>query len=138
MRNNGNVPYLRLVGGMDFEKKRLDIPMESRGVLFERILTGNHPQGNTRILEAAFVKKWAEENARGLLENILATDPSDDVFDNLPKNQREWDVARVVAASIIQWLPTTVGCCFLEESFQRAGGNLHYELPVVKETVKLK
>lgn len=122
-------PQLKLVGGTDFEKDKLGIPRKHRGVLFARILEGQHPQENTRLLEEGFVNEWSEENQRDLLEMILCTEKDDPQRKFVPKTRREWEVAHLVAASIIQWLPTSVGCSFLGRAFKRGGGDFSYRLP---------
>ncbi len=129
-RPNDEEPFLRLVGGTDYEKKKLGIPVAHRGVMFSRILPGQHPQENTRLLEAGFVKEWSKECERYLLERLLNTDPDDPRRNFVPRNEREWEVAHLVAASIIQWLPTSVGCGFLDNAFRRGGGSFEYRLPI--------
>jgi len=124
-------PHLSIVGGTDFEAKKLGVSALNRGVLFSRILPGNHPQENTRLLEASFVEVWVMKNERCLLEQILATDRSDPSYDKIPKTEREWAVAHMVAASLIQWLPTAVGCSFLHEAFGKGGGTFKYTLPSI-------
>ncbi len=125
--------HLKLVGGIDYERLRLDIPTDCRGVLFERIFEGNHPQENTRRLEVGFVEEWAEKNKHALLQTILSTDSDDPQRKRLPVTAQEWQVAELVAASIIQWLPTSIGCAFLRDAFERGGGKFSYALPLVTE-----
>lgn len=123
-------PRLKLVGGTDFEAKKLGIPSQHRGVLFKRVLLKQHPQENTRLVEAGFAEEWSEWNKeRPFLEQILLTDENDPRRGCVPRNLREWEVAHLVAATVIQWLPTSVGCSFLQRAFQRGGGNLQYRLP---------
>ena len=112
------------------------IPPEHRGILFERVLQLFHPQENTRLLELAFAEMWAERNdeyRNNLLCSLLATDENDARRDFVPKTKREWQVARLVAATLVQWLPTSVGCSFLHEGFKRGGGKFSYELPPTSE-----
>lgn len=52
-----------------------------------------------------------------------------------PRTPREWEVAEFVAATIIQWLPTSVGCGFLKEAFTQGGGDVNYTLPEVDENI---
>lgn len=123
-------PHLKLVGGTDLEKEKLGIPPRYRGVLFTRVLPEQHPQENTRCVEVGFAKEWSKWNQeRSLLEQLLCTDESDPRRNYVPRNQREWEVAYLVAATIIQWLPTSVGCSFLHSAFKRGGGDLQYRLP---------
>jgi hypothetical protein len=122
--------HLKIVGGTDYERWKLGIPRDCRGVLFDRIVEGNHPQENTRLLEAAFVEEWAKRSDHCLLEGfILNTNATDPQVVFLPATVREWQVARLVAASVVQWLATQVGCGFLEAAFKRGGGTLSYTLP---------
>lgn len=112
-----------------FEK----IPPEQRGVLFERVLETFHPQENTRRLELAFAAEWASRNdprrCSPLLERLLDTDESDPRKGFVPMTEREWQVAHLIAATVIQWLPTSGGCAFLHDAFRRGGGKFEYHLP---------
>ena len=113
-------PQLKLVGGTDFEKKKLGIPSKHRGVLFIRVLKGHHPQENTRRLEAGFVEEWSiKNNDLRILESLLCTDKNDSRREFVPRTEREWEVAHLVAATVIQWLPTSVGCSFLRSAFRQ-------------------
>lgn len=108
------------------------IPQEHRGLGFERaVLVGLHPQENTRMLELAFALVWAEYNTgcKYQLESMMRGREDDPRIHAAPRTDREWEVASLVAASIIRWLPTSVGCCFLQEAFRRGGGSMGYELP---------
>lgn len=63
--------------------------------------------------EAAFLKKWRAENnrignQRGVLESILSERPND-----FPANLSQRDA--MVAATVITWLGTNCGQCFLHE-----------------------
>ena len=123
-------PHLKLVGGTDFEAKKLGIPPQHRGVLFARVLPKQHPQENTRCVEAGFAEEWSASNQeRPLLEQLLCTDEDDPRKNCVPRNQREWEVAHLVAATVIQWLPTSVGCSFLRSAFRRGNGDFRYRLP---------
>ncbi len=123
-------PQLRVVGGMDWEKGQLGIPPQNRGVRFTRVLEGHHPQDNTRKLELGFAKEWSDQNGDGeLLASLLLTDKDDPRRSAVPSTPREWEVARLVAATIIQWLPTSVGCSFLRGAFENGGGEFNYRLP---------
>ena len=111
------------------------IPPEYRGIRFERVLSSCHPQENTRMLELGFAITWALQNTGGKaqLNSILAAEVEDPRACAVPQTEREWEVAELVAASIIRWLPTSVGCCFLQEAFKRGGGSMSYELPNPKK-----
>ena len=122
-------PQLRLAGGTDYEKDKLGIPSRHRGVLFTRVLPGHHPQDNTRRLEAGFAEEWSERCKESLLERLLCTGENDPRREFVPRTEREWEVAHLVAASVIQWLPTSVGCSFLRSAFRRGGGDFKYRLP---------
>lgn len=122
-------PRLRLVGGTDFEANKLGVPLQHRGVLFKRVLKGHHPQDNTRRLEAGFAEEWSQWNKESLLESLLCTDLDDPRREFVPRTPREWEVAHLVAASVIQWLPTSVGCSFLRSAFRRGDGDFKYRLP---------
>ena len=113
------------------------IPEQHRGAMFERVLEAFHPQENTRRLELAFALIWAQRNSEmggNLLTHVLhgATISGEEPGPHasfLPQNKREWDVACMVAATVVQWLPTSAGCSFMAEAFRKAGGTLNWELP---------
>lgn len=113
------------------------VPVELRGASFQRTLEGFAMQENTRRIELALAILWAYRNSElggNLLTHILhgatiAGREPDLQADLLPKSEREWKVANVAAASVIQWLATSVGCAFLQQAFKSAGGKLSYELP---------
>ncbi len=107
------------------------VPIEHRGLLFERVLKDFHPQENTSMLELGFAIQWALCNtgANNQLFLNLAADHDDPRAYAVPKTKREWEVATLVAASIIRWLATSGGCCFLEAAFKRGGGSMTYTLP---------
>jgi hypothetical protein len=110
------------------------IPKEHRGILFERVLKAFHPQENTRRLELGFAETWAERNspeAGALLLSLLCADTNDPRAEFIPRSEREWQVAYLAAATIMQWLPTSVGCSFLAEAFRKGGGEFRYTLPNV-------
>lgn len=123
-------PHLRLVGGTDFEENKLGIPKQHRGILFRRVLEGSLIQANTRRVEAGFAEEWSERNKEApLLERLLCTGQSDPRQEFIPRTEREWQVAHLVVATVIQWLPTSMGCSFLQSAFQRGGGDFKYRLP---------
>jgi hypothetical protein len=113
------------------------IPPEHRSIEFERLMESVNPQENTRRIQLALALLWANRNAKdsdNLLTHILHgaamhnREPSPRT-DYLPKDKREWDVACLVAASLIQWLGTAAGSGFLRQAFRNAGGRLTVELP---------
>jgi hypothetical protein len=124
-------PLLKLVGGRDYEAKKLGVPAQHRGVLFTRVLPGQHPQENTRCVEAGFVEEWSERNKEDpFLEKLLsAAAEHDPRREFVPRTRRKWEIAHLAVATIIQWLPTSVGCSFLRSAFERGGGDLKYRLP---------
>ena len=108
--------------------------MEHRGILFERVFGECHPQKNTSQLEQSFALLWAQKNNESppLLQQKLALgDPDDPRREYIPRNLREWNIAYLVAATVIQWLPTAIGCSFLQEAFEKGGGTFKYTLPEV-------
>ena len=122
-------PQLTLVGGLEFEKNKLGVPLRYRGVRFARVLRECHPQGNTSRLEEGFAREWAERNESSLLERLLCTDENDPQRKFVPQTEREWEVAHLVAATVIQWLPTSIGCNFLRSAFKKGGGDFAYRMP---------
>src|SRR3989344_6397780 len=99
-----------------------EIPKEHRGILFERVFESFHPQENARRLELSFASLWAERNSEiggNLLPQLLSRDPTNP---RIPKTPREWDVAYFIAATLMQWLPTSIGCSFLANAFKNGGG----------------
>lgn len=119
----------RVVGGGDAENLLEKIPIECRGVGFNRVFPTVHMQENTCRLQTGFVRMWAEKYKESLLQSILRASDQDPQFARLPKTEREWEVAELVAATLIQWLPTTAGCGFLQHAFDRGGGSMKYKLP---------
>lgn len=123
----------------DFSAVLKKIPAKHRGILFERIF--RLPQRKARRLERAFVELWAKQNPEDY-ERLLVTllfpknfpaETRDPRARSLPRTAREWEVAYLVAATLIQWLPTTCGMAFLQEAFKNAGGKLECELPHVDD-----
>lgn len=113
------------------------IPEEHRGFFFERLLPAFHPQENTRRLKVTLAILWAQRNSEAggnLLTHILhghtiAGQGPSAQQEFLPQTEREWKIACLVAATLIQWIPTAVGCGFLREGFERAGGKITIEFP---------
>jgi hypothetical protein len=131
----GKLPIdgLGAVAQMELELEKILelVPKEHRGLCFERVMKTFHPQENTSMLELGFAVQWALENT-GMghrLNSTLAADSDDLRAYAAPQTAREWEVAELVAASVIRWLPTSSGCCFLQEAFKRGGGSMSYELP---------
>ena len=113
------------------------IPPEHQGILFQRLFEGFHPQENTRRIELALAAEWAERNSEiggNLLVHLLhphaasGKEPDPREADT-PQSKRELMVAQLVAATIVQWLGTSIGMGFLQTAFRNAGGKLSYELP---------
>jgi len=114
------------------------IPEAHRGISFERILQGFNPSEKTRLVEEAFARAWADRNdseKSPLLFYLLVSEEDTKRKDALPKTPREWDVAFLVAATIMQWLPTSAGCAFLDEAFKKGGGSINYTLPKTEESI---
>lgn len=126
---------LRVIAQQEIELEELlkRVPTEHRGVLFERVLPNLHPQESTRRLELAYAEEWAEENDprkhRPLLPSLLETHESDPRREFVPRTEREWQIACLVAATVIQFLPTSGGRSFQVSAFERGGGKLTYRLP---------
>lgn len=128
----------------DIDQQLAAVPEEHRGVMYERTFSYFNPQRNTQELQRALAILWARRNSE--TENLLVhllhphakggqePDPRQHMT---PQNEREWLVAQLVAATVIQWLGTAVGSAFLVEAFKRSGGELHYMLPLTKDTSRL-
>lgn len=114
-----------------------EIPPQHRGILFERVFSAFHPQENTHRLELAFAQVWAKRNDENefdsILPSLLYPNGNDSEVPHLPQTEHEWRIACRVAATLVQWLPTSVGCAFLREAFERGGGKFTYELPKIDE-----
>jgi len=121
---------------MELEELLPLIPLEYRGLRFERVLESCHPQEVTRRLELAFAIEWAERN-RGTshaLYTLLTADEDDPRKSSAPCTVREWEVVELAIATMVRWLPTAIGTSFLQAAFGRAGGSLSYILPdITKE-----
>ena len=129
--------HLKVVAGWEVELEEIfkKVSPEHRGVLFERVLKKFHPQENTRRLEKGFVEVWGELNDKvPMLTMLLHVGDQNPRESLLPKNEREWQIACLVAATVIQWLPTTIGCAFLRKAFERGGGEFSYKLPEISES----
>lgn len=80
---------------------------------------GRRPERcNNNPLEKIFAEEWQELNGSegrryGVLEYLLAEDP------NHPRGEMSQRDA-TVAATVIQWLGSSVGLCFLEGVSERA------------------
>lgn len=71
---------------------------------------------NDNPMEKVFAEAWVEMNmvvsGNGLLDHILAEDP------NKPKGEVSQRDA-TVAATVIQWLGSPVGQCFLRDAMEK-------------------
>jgi hypothetical protein len=125
----------------ELEKTFKLIPKQHRGVSFLRLFSQFHPYEDVRRVQLALAQVWAERNADPgghLLTYLLHAAAMNDVetgtrTEFLPGTEREWNVACLVAATIIQWLGSPVGNRFLSEAFQKAGGTLTTTYPKVDE-----
>ena len=82
---------------------------------------------NSNDIENAFSSHWKKENERvigisygeGILQNLFfdIVNKYNDIECMLEINNRD----RLVAATVIQWLGTNVGFCFLKETLSDAG-----------------
>ena len=113
------------------------VPLQHRGLLFERVVKSFSAQETTSMLELGFALEWAEMNreSRGdlILESLLLPNSTDPRKGDVPQNEREWRVAQLTASTLVQWLPTSVGTAFLWSAFRRGGGNFSYTLPTIKK-----
>lgn len=102
-----------------------------RGLYFERLFAANNPQEPTRRLELASALLWVEKNTHQhlLFSSLLTADSSNEKRGAIPQTEREWEIAELVAATLMQWIVTQNGTAFLQEAFRRAGGSLTYKLP---------
>jgi hypothetical protein len=110
------------------------IPPEHRGLKFERVLDTFAQIPNTSTRELAFATEWAWRNTEvpvKLLDSILAQIEPPIGRGKAPKTTRDWQVARTVSATIIQWLATREGRTFLEDASRRAGDSVTFStIPV--------
>lgn len=112
-----------------------DIPREYRGVLFERVLKGFAPFENRRKLELAFALVWADRNAASgdrLLASLLYPNGTQE-DERAPATAREWEVAHLTAATIMQWLGTPSGFGYLREAIEKNGGHFDCRPPLCDE-----
>jgi hypothetical protein len=116
------------------------IPNEHRGILFERVFEQFHPYKDIQLLERSFSLEWAKRNSEAggeLLFNLLYAETINDSCEHSPQHEslpdtvQEWDTAYLVAATLIQWLPTPAGCSFLRKCFE-AGGRTFHATPTPK------
>ena len=95
-----------------------------RGIRFRR--TKSHPR------EAAFQQAWEDENYVGVKYNgsretdflqYLFTEGSRNFFNReaYRRTQQITDRDRMIVATVIQWLASNVGFCFLERMLKSAG-----------------
>ncbi len=113
------------------------VPIQYRGLLFERVVKTFHAQEATSMLELGFALEWAEMNRESrsnpILESLLLPESGDPRKGDVPQNEREWQVAHLTASTLVQWLPTSVGTAFLWSCFKRGGGSFSYTLPTIKK-----
>lgn len=116
------------------------IPQEHRGLRFQRVFSNFNFSAKTSALEMGFAVVWAEQNSpngprhRPLLDSLMDCEADDPMKSRTPQSERDWQVAQLVAATLMQWLPTAIGTSFLEEAFRRGGASLTYTLPEIKDT----
>ena len=123
-------PHLEIVAGLDIEENNTGIPATHRGLRFMRTLKSLYPEDITTPVEEALARLWSDRNIRNsLLGQLLSADRDNPRRGLIPVTDREWDVAHLVAATLIQWLATQEGCWFLEEAFKKSGGELTFRLP---------
>lgn len=114
------------------------IPVNHRGLEFRRAYLKYHESDVSQKLELAFAREWAKRNTSTCSPAVLyslmadasnhASDP-DPRSHCIPKTEREWEVAELVAATIVQWLGTQNGTSMLIEAFESAGGTLKVGYP---------
>jgi hypothetical protein len=131
--DEADVPDLRVVGS-----PLIRIPQEHQGLSFSRVRPTVGPIEVSRMLELAFAEEWALSNGGRtsgpeVLYSLLSPDPDDAKQDLVPRTGREWLIAQMTAASVIQWLGTSVGTGFLHKAFNRAGGRIEVKYPKVDE-----
>lgn len=102
------------------------VPEEQRGLAFERTLSTFSPNEVSRRFELALAVEWARQNdaqrGKELLVSILCR--QSDSSKKYPHGFKKVDQRdKVVAASVIQWLGTALGECFLRDAFREAGGS---------------
>ncbi len=92
----------------------------NRGVKYER--TKFVPPDGTPNLEKIFAEAWEQENAeRDRVQGHF--------YENGRQTHRITRRDRMIVATIIQWLATNVGFCFLHKTLKKAG----YELkPILR------
>ena len=82
-------------------------------------------------IENALSSHWREENVKnyglnqgqGILQNLFFTATKNplSIFDGSYRIMKISNRDRLVAATVIQWLGTNVGFCFLSEALKKAG-----------------
>lgn len=89
-------------------------------------------------LENAFSEKWAKENkpdralnyGGGILQDLFYRPEAAGFKLFTPKRALEiTNRDRMVAATVVQWLGSNVGFCFLEECLKKAGYSIKYKKP---------
>lgn len=107
------------------------IPPEHRGLSLERTLDSSAPNDVSRRFELALATEWARLNdsSRGkeMLVGILCRESGSLQYPNGFRRVKRRD--QLVAASVIQWLGTRMGECFLRDAFRKAGGDCAITYP---------
>lgn len=105
-------------------------PNPNTGIRFERTLC----QDSVGRLEKSLLELWQRENenrvgvnfGNGLLQGLFCKRDDNGSMEEL---HTVTNSERMVAASVVQWLGTNVGRCFLEQAFNAAGWTLVIRAP---------
>ena len=103
------------------------VPPRNQGIHFEDLLLAdNEMRTDEQRVGRALAVLWARRNAENsFLCRLLANDTSSRSSE-IARTLREWDVAYLTAATIIQWIGTPDGMSFLKEAFASGGGSLEH------------
>ena len=117
------IPGIRAIA--EVEEVLSMVPQEHRGLSLARTLDSSAPNDISRKFELALAVEWARLNdsSRGkeVLVSILCRESDSLKYPNGFKRVKRRD--QIVASSVIQWLGTRMGECFLRDAFREAGGN---------------
>ena len=106
------------------------IPPAYRGLRFNRLVSTLGATEVTRLLEVSFATTWYEHNRYdNRFVRLLSPGAEDQKKGSAPRTEREWEVAELVAATLIQWLATPVGTALFFQAFRAAGGEITHKLP---------
>ncbi len=123
------IPGIKAIA--EVEEVLSKIPPEHRGLSLERTLNSSAPNDVSRRFELALATQWARLNDptrnKEMLVSILCRESSSLQYPNGFRKVKRRD--QLVAASVIQWLGTRVGECFLYDAFRDAGGNCSITYP---------